>query len=653
MHVLGRVRLLFAVAVVAAVAACGGGGGGGGSTIPIGGVATPTPTPNPSGYVAPTGGVTLIPPAPGNKVSSSMLNASADGTFVVQSPDTPIEPPASSTTLTEYNVSASQSTAGQVPGSVLRAPAVASREDFTTRIPFRPALDPHSNSLRPAAFHGRSTLQVARGGIMVQSVRRPSSLQGDVRQFNVIQGVITGGTSSCNPPQVPVGTGCYLTVTATLQFVSNHAYVWVDKAIDSSYNMTATDWSATGTTFDADYARETAAFAPAFIPGTTSSYQQCDINGAALQPSQYAAVPDLSGTDPHISILITNALESTGEGGYFDFSSLLNDQELNCAVHPHIPSNALAMFVIGADKYKLSSGLQADEPYWRNFDMPRSLPHEFQHYLHALNKVLKADFSGGKGEFDDSFVDEGDSMLAEDLVNPGNAQSQDSLILSFDYLYNPANFSLTAFTGYDADPLSTNTQNPTFNFYRSTGGNYGAAYLFARYLYDRFGGDAALQRVYATLTPGPSSTANVNPIVAEANGETFAQVYGEFAAALAARNVASTDPRFTFSSTVFLRGKKTVTVPGSQIWDIQMNGPRSPDDLTSSTPLGSPRIKLTPGGSVTAKLITGATLYFNVAPAGGSVVSGTVTGAPSIDAALTQGAYDDTGACLGPPSSGC
>ncbi len=40
------------------------------------------------------------------------------------------------------------------------------------------------------------------------------------------------------------------------------------------------------------------------------------------------------------------------------------------------------MFVIGTDKYG-SNNTGADETYWRTQDMPRSLPHEFQHYLHA------------------------------------------------------------------------------------------------------------------------------------------------------------------------------------------------------------------------------------------------------------------------------
>ena len=62
------------------------------------------------------------------------------------------------------------------------------------------------------------------------------------------------------------------------------------------------------------------------------------------------------------------------------------------------------------------------------------------------------------------------------------------------------------------------------------------------------------------------------------------------------------------------------------------------------------RIKLTPNGTVSAKLIVGATLFFNAAPSGGSITSLNSTTAPSgkVEGALTQGSYGDSGACFGP-----
>ncbi len=676
MDLFERVRFLFAVAVCAtAVAACGGGGGGGGSSVPAPGVggggggptatpspsaaASPTPTPASVGYVTPSSGVTQLGPNATNAFSSSLLAASSDGTFVVQSSDVPAQPSGSASALTEYNVTASESSAGQKPSSLgnrFAASMTALHQEGPALRPYRVRRDYRQAALNMTGRHALSTLRIAHSS--TQSAKRsPLAFSvGAQRTFHVIQGTITGTGGTCTAPQVSVGTECYLDVPATLQSVSNHGYVWVDNGIDATYNYSAADFQATASAFDADYARETAAFGPAFFNAGGNVYEQCGANGSRnTNPNTYAPPVDYAGADPHVSILITKALENSGESGYFYAADLLNDQELNCAYGSsvHMPSNQLPMFIIAADKYPT-----VDEGFWRTQDMPRSLPHEFQHYLHAINKVVAPNLRDQNSSvvFDDSFVDEGDSMLAEDLVNSNNAQANDTLLASSAYLYSPANYSFTAWVGYDADPLDTSS-NPAFGFYRSTEGNYGLGYLFARYMYDRFGGDAALHRVYASLTATGGSGANVAPIVAEANnGETFAQLYADFASALAARNIASTDPRYSFNSTVFLVGSKTVPVPGAQ-WDIVMNGPRSPDDLTSSHPLaqGAARIKLTPTHAVSAKLITGATLFFNAAQSGGSIVSLDATSALSgkVAGALVQGSYNDNGACLGPASSGC
>ena len=667
------VRPALAVAVFAAavLAACGGGGGGGGGTggpPPVTVTPTPVPTATPGpNFVKGVSGVAQIPPNASNAFSSSMLGASTDGTFVIQSADTPARPTGSSFTLAEYNVTASESAAGVTSStSKARIASTVGREGTNALLPFRPRLDPRTSALQ--VIHGRSTLNVVHGGRSVQSVRRVSDIPANTaRTFHVQQGTITGVGGTCTPPKITVGTGCYADRPSHLKAIGAHTYVWVDDAIDASYNLTQTDWNATATTFDADFARLTTAFGPAFnakltpFNGSNNTYQQCDGTGTDLAPGNnnpqvppYFPTPDLSGADPHISILVTNALENTGEGGYFDSLNELNDQEINCFAHPHVPSNNLPMFVIGTDKYG-ANNTGADENYWRTQDMPRSVPHEFQHYLHALNKIFVPELANNvQGVGDTAFIDEGDSMLAEDLVLGAGAnppQSADTQIFAFDYLFTPGNYSMTAFAGYDVDPLGSGT---TYGFFRSTAGNYGGAYLFARYLYDRFGGDTALHRVYADLTPGNSSLANVSPIQSEANGEPFAQLYGEFAEALAARNVASGgDPRFQFSSNVLLRGVATLPIPGGAVWNQRFNGPRSPQDLTSATPGTTARIKLTPGGTVTMKLITGATLFPNVAASGGSVVQANVAApALGVNAALVQGSYDDSGSCRG-PAPGC
>ncbi len=655
---------LIVLCACAVLVACGGGGGGGGiSTIPGGGggggitpspsvapTATVSPTPNASGYVAPSGGITQLGPNGANQYASSMLSASADGTFVVQSSDTPSET-AAAASLPEYDVTASESVAGAVPGSIRRAPK-SSAAERVAGLPWRPRLDPRTAAVnRRFASTSRARVPLGRDA---QSTRAPRTfVAGAQRTFHVLQSTITGGSGNCTPPQTQAGSDCYIDVVATLEAVSNHAYVWVDEALlGASFGYSANDWGTTASLFDLDYARETVAFGPAFF-ARTQEYEQCGSTGVRLSQAQYQPPVDLSGADPHISMLVTEALAGTGEGGYFDFDNDLNDQELNCAYGgPHAPSNQLPMFVMGSDDY----GSRADEGFWLTFDMPRTLPHEFQHYLHALNKVLVPELvDDGQGYFDDSVVDEGASELAEDIVLGAGAnppQAWEPRYDAFAYLYAPGNFSIPSFTGYDADPLSA-SQNPPYGFYHNTQGSYGGAYLLARYLYDRFGGDAAMHRLYADVSPPQTGVTNLHPLVAEAgNGETFAQLYGEFAAALAARRVASADPRFTFGSNVLLYGLTTLTLPGS-VYNERFDGPRSPEDVTSSAPELQPRIKLTPSATVHAKLISGATLFFNVAPSGGSVVQLNSTSAPggSVPGALVQGAYDDSGACIGPASS--
>src|ERR1700736_3089757 len=174
------VRPALAVAVFAAavLAACGGGGGGGRPGRPPPVTVTPPPappaTPGPN-FVKGVSGVAQIPANASNAFSSSMLGASADGTFVIQSTDTPARPSGSTFTLTEYTVTASESAAGVTSStSKARIASTAGREGTNAALPFRPRLDPRTSALQ--LFHGRSTLTVAHGGRSVQSVRHVSDI---------------------------------------------------------------------------------------------------------------------------------------------------------------------------------------------------------------------------------------------------------------------------------------------------------------------------------------------------------------------------------------------------------------------------------------------------------------------------------------------
>ncbi|MFN2459366.1 MAG: hypothetical protein ABR591_01540 [Candidatus Velthaea sp.] len=651
------------LALALLVAGCGGGGGGGSSSpaapAPVVTTAPPVVPPNTSFTVA-TGGVTTLAANPANTFGSTLLPASTDGTFIVQSPETPAESGDANFTLLEYTVSGSES-AGQSTSAVQRAPQAAVRTS-DGGAPVRVRLDPRSTTNYTRSVLRAHPLRLgANGGRAPLGVRRAQALTaGATQTFHIDQFKITGAGSTCANPVA--GFQCFVDKPSTLVSVSNFAYVWVDNAVlnNAAYNLTQTQFDAVGTDFDSVYAKETALFGQAFVSASpTPSFQQCDSSGRVIAPTP---VPDLSNTDPHISIVITNALESNGEGGYFSLANLFNEAELECASPGNIEvTNHTKMLVIGADSYRSGpSGAAAPDPsFWQNFDMPRSIAHEFQHYLHAINRYVNPIFSlGQNGEVDDAFIDEGCAMLAEDLAQPGNAQSEDSAFLAFLYLFQAGNYSLTSFSGFDANPLDTSA-TPTYGFFHNTAGDYGQAYLFMRYIFDRFG-SAGIARMFADRTPSlPSSSpsANIAPILA-ASGESFAQLYGEFAAALSASGTASTDPRFNFSPQVRLRGEMFFHEPGGKQVYATFNGPRSPEDLTAASPGTVGRIKFSVGAAPTAKLLQGATLFFNAAanPSSGATVRAQVTGAPagSSQAILVQGAYTDRGSCAAPqPDSNC
>src|SRR6202023_1300941 len=149
-----------------------------------------------------------------------------------------------------------------------------------------------------------SSLQIVRRG-SDSAPRSPRAFAaGATRTFHVVQGTITGISGTCVTPQIKIGTTCYLDVPATLQSVSNHGYVWVDNGIDASYNFGAADFQATAAAFEADYARETAAFGPAFFNPNGNVFAQCSANGTRnTNPNTYAPPVDYTGADPHISVL--------------------------------------------------------------------------------------------------------------------------------------------------------------------------------------------------------------------------------------------------------------------------------------------------------------------------------------------------------------
>jgi len=157
-----------------------------------------------------------------------------------------------------------------------------------------------------------------------------------------------------------------------------------------------------------------------------------------------------------------------------------------------------------------------------------------------------------------------------------------------------------------------------------------------RYIYDRFGGTAALQRLYA------SHALHAGPALAAANGESFEQLYSEFALAVAAQangTAVGDDPRYSFGPEITLRGPVNVTSRRSAPLNVRhlvFGGPQPPETFdANNVPNG--RLTLVPGGSATIAVMAGATLYFPLTPAPGGATVRASSALPILQGGLVQG----------------
>ena len=614
---------------IAALAACGGSGGG---AIPA---AIPTHAP----------AVTLLAATAAGAVNGALAGSSQNGVLLVQSATMPSEPQTGGT-LAEFTVTASE-TAAVVPGSVRRSvtgrTASAPRSALAQRIAadraFR-ATDTLRERVPSTASLRKLFAQLGARAVARAHVRIPSAVKGTVgtnRQFKILTSNIGNG-GGCANGMTSGAFVCFTSITATLEAAGAHGNVWVDDAslaTAGEFTGVPGEFQTIAADFDQYYATETAAFGPAFFPtaAATNYTPQCDASGNVVPQNQERST-DLSGaTGTSIDIVITDALAGTGVGGYYDSDNELPQQVWNCVAAPKPVSNETSMVVLTADNYLPTAPNlpQFNESFWLNTDVPRTLSHELQHLLHAHNKVFLPVMSGTGGPtFDDAFIDEGCSMLAEDLAADG--VHIDTPRVSYAFMLEPSLFSLTAFTGFQPNPAVTATNTP-YGFFSNTVGSYGQAYLFMRYLYDRFG-PTALKNVYASTGP------TVAPAVAASNGEPFPQLYREFAAALAAQSSPAAQAPYAFSSAIVLRG--TVTIPSRRtaplnVRTLVFGGPQPPETFTANQPSGT--APLTPGTTSSTFVIDGATLFLPAANgAAGATLGITGTPFPGEQGALVQGA---------------
>jgi virginiamycin B lyase len=338
-------------------------------------------------------------------------------------------------------------------------------------------------------------------------------------------------------PGSPNGTD--VQVPATLQAVTANGYLWVDDGL----NLDSATVAKLASDLDNAYVSDTTHFGTVQFDYSAEAlnnpenhpiaYRTCDASGNQLSGIVpiYIVPPDAK-----VNVFVVNTGNlPPGVGSYFTLRNYEYQSALNCAIgQPNgsggvetaatiLHSNEVPMIYVGWNT-NCSTAVEADE------DVLRGTAHELEHLISFVHHRILRD------AVEETWVNEGLSMLAQDLaVNRkfGLAHdSYDALARAAQYTSAPQNVSLTAFSGIDPGDSA-----PTYGCARC----YGGEYLFQRYLYDRFGGDAYL---HAMLGPEAGSSE-----LKAATGVDAGVLLSDFAVALAANGSnATSEPRFSFPS---------------------------------------------------------------------------------------------------------
>ncbi|HEY5258933.1 MAG TPA: hypothetical protein VIJ12_11215 [Candidatus Baltobacteraceae bacterium] len=424
-----------------------------------------------------------------------------------------------------------QSLGGQPP--MLRAPiAVQDRGPVEAR-----SIDDHAlRTMILRVPHGGTVDQAARWGPQASTI--PTTLTVGSSTASIWVDVFAIGSS----------TGSFETVPATLEAQSTHGNIWIDSSLisgaNSSSSFNAGNAQTTAGSIDADfengYSSDTTHFGtPNYAsnsPGRSVIYETCGATGTPIgSGAQYIAQP----ADQRINVMVLNSANlGAGVGGYFSSINYYPQNILNCITSQTLKSNEAPMIYVGWFQANGAS-------YELNEDMVRGTAHESQHLINFVNHSILASgaSSASYGGTEDTFINEGLSMLAQDLaVNTMFPSipfdSLDALNHAAAYLNAPQNFSISGFIGIDSSPYG----NGSTVSYNCGGGCYGGAYLFERYMRDRFGGDTY---THSMETNGALGFAN---LVASCQcSETAPQLLQDFALAMAANTVGVTGESAQYS----------------------------------------------------------------------------------------------------------
>ncbi|HEY1729060.1 MAG TPA: hypothetical protein VGG22_11850 [Candidatus Baltobacteraceae bacterium] len=359
-------------------------------------------------------------------------------------------------------------------------------------------------------------------------------------------------------------------VPATLAIQTAHASVWVQNSLDLLTNTSAL--STIASNIENAMASDNAHFGTSTWDGSAASlskqYGTCDANGNRNGGSSPEFIVP---TDPHVNFVYVDPSEIS-VGGYMDADSLLPEDVIRCtqANNGTYHSNESPTIVLAY--YGDSRGMN----YVLDEDSIVHPAHEYQHLINIVHHAILQSTPA----YEDALLNEGLSMMAQDFaiaaatsgVEPLDGEN---LYRSSAYLAATQNYSVAGFAGLQSPG------NTLFNCSIC----YGPAWLFERYLYDRFGGDAYVHAMEA----GSSTSWGELGSVTGANPQ---QLLHDFALAVGSSNTPAAVAPYQFAS---LNLHATYT---DQLGNVYA--------LTGPAPLAS----LTSGSSQSYNVLLGAYVYF-------------------------------------------
>jgi hypothetical protein len=300
-------------------------------------------------------------------------------------------------------------------------------------------------------------------GVSASAAAQPAPVLGEQRTFNVLKNSTVGGTAQSD----------YVQVTGTTKYLGQHVAIFLDNAAPTP-GYTQADIDKVGSTFD-----------KYLYPIDVAAYgSESDING-----------------DHIVLVLLTDRVTKIAGCG-------------SSVVVGYFFARDLTPGIVGSNGAEIFYGLAPDPscgitPAAAVEFIPRIFIHEFQHMINYNQHVL---VRGGSSE--ETWLNEGLSTFAEEL---GGRQVPDSVCSNKDCLTQFALSDLENGYDYLSDVESHYLIGPGDRPPPIPLAEYGSAWLFVRWVTDRFGQPPALgtditQRLVQTNQTGSANVTAVTNV---------------------------------------------------------------------------------------------------------------------------------------------